>query len=58
MLTKQECQQAINNLWEKWDNTNSDVVRKNIQVSIGLLDSAMNEIEINGETLKKVKDLV
>ena len=49
MLTKQECQQAMNNLWEKWDNTNSDVARKNIQVSIGLLDSAMNEIEINGE---------
>ena len=44
-MTKKEYQQAINNLWEKWDNTSSDVVRGNIQVSIELLDSAINELE-------------
>jgi hypothetical protein len=32
-----------------WDRTDNRVVRKNIQVSIEMLDSTINEIEINGE---------
>ena len=49
MLTKQECQQAINNLRRMWDRTDYRAIRKNIQVSIEMLDSTINEIEINGE---------
>ena len=49
MLTKQECQQAIDNLWRMWDRTDNSAIRKNIQVSIEMLDSTINEIEINGE---------
>ena len=32
MLTKQECQQAIDNLWRMWDRTDNRAIRKNIQV--------------------------
>ena len=49
MLTKQECQQAIDNLWRMWDRTDNRAIRKNIQVSVEMLDSTINEIEINGE---------
>jgi len=52
MITKEECQQAIDNLWQKWDNTNSDVIRLQIQVALGLLDSTINEIEISAKNLK------
>ena len=34
-----------------WDRTDNRAIRKNIQVSIEMLDSTINEIEINGETI-------
>ena len=51
MITKEECQQAINNLWRMLDRTDNRSISKNIQVSIEMLDSTINEIEINGETI-------
>jgi|TARA_R110000851_G_scaffold19255_1_gene59486 hypothetical protein len=43
-----EYQQVINNLWKKWDSTNSDIERKAIESNVQLMDSAINELMIYG----------
>ena len=53
MITKEECQQAIDNLWRMWDRTDNRVVRKNIQVSIEMLDSTINELENKCKKVQK-----
>ena len=43
-----EYKQVVTNLWEMWDNANSEAVRNGLLANIQLMDSAINELLIYG----------
>ena len=43
-----EYKQAVENLWEMWDNADSDEIRKGIETNVQLMDSVINELLIYG----------
>ena len=43
-----EYKQVIENLWEMWDNADSDEIRKGIETNVQLMDSVINELLIYG----------
>ena len=43
-----EYKQVVKNLWEMWDNADSDEIRKGIETNVQLMDSVINELLIYG----------
>ena len=43
-----EYKQVVENLWEMWDNDDSDESRKGIEANLQLMDSVINELLIYG----------
>ena len=43
-----EYAQVIKNLWEMWDNADSDEIRKGIETNVLFMDSVINELLIYG----------
>ena len=43
-----EYKQVVENLWEMWDNADSDETRKGIEANVQLMDSVINELLIYG----------
>ena len=43
-----EYKQVVRNLWEMWDNADSDEIRKGIETNVQLMDSVINELLIYG----------
>ena len=43
-----EYKQVVKNLWEMWDNADSDEIRKGIETNVQLMGSVINELLIYG----------